>query len=1761
MSRVQSISIHLPTLNGEAFLERVLAALAAQRCDVPWDLFVVDSGSTDRTLAILEDFRARFPVPFSIERIHALEFDHGDTRNRLASRSQGELLVFLTQDAIPSSPDWLARLARNFEDPRVAAAYCRNVPRPDAERLTRILSAADPGYASERREVRLPPAEEYARLDPHAKRLLYNFNDVASALRRSVWELCPFARTEFGEDLLLARALLEAGHTLVYDAEATVEHSHDYGPVELGRRAEIDARFNAEWLDRICVASEKDARTLTDRFVASDREALAASGLSGTELEQEVERARRLRTALFDGLWRGGASRVRRPKPRMLERKDLSVLFVVHGFPPETWAGTEVYTLTLAKELARRGQKVAVLARSAPKLSPSEGGPADFALSRETFEGLTVWRLAHRLDHQSLRDTYAHPEVELGFERVLAEQRPDVVHFQHLLHLSAGLIGLAQRHGAASVLTLNDYWGLCARVQLVRPDGVRCEEPQGLGCLVCVKNKDYSSIERAKELYPLAKPLVKLAEFALAVPKLPSVKLERILHKRRVKLGRWARAYRDVQARPDVVLGAMASADLVIGPSRFLREKYLASGRFDSRRFLYSDYGMVTDHLHALEKTHDPQGAVRFGYVGSLVWYKGVDVLVRAIASLPESANAKLAIFGAFDPARDPYHAELADLAARAAPGRVVFRGRFENAKLAEVYREIDVLVVPSVWFENSPLTIHEAFLLSTPVVTSDIGGMKELVRDGVDGLHFKVGDAADLATKLARFVAEPDLVARLSRDFPRIKTIAEDAMDMEWRYRGLVALRPPNVRPQAAAGAATTTPAVLRGNGVHGSAGPSERVSSPAPSAMRPLRSISVLMPTWQGEEFLERVLAALAGQRCKFAWDFLAIDSGSTDRTLAILAAWRERFPVPLRIEAIHKCEFDHGDTRNLLASRCDGDLLVFLTQDAIPSSPEWLETLAANFADEHVGAAYCRNVPRPDAELLTRVFSETDPGYTPGRREVRLPPKDAYARLGPHERRLLYNFNDVASAVRRELWERHPFPRAEFGEDLLMARAVLEAGYTVVYDDRATVEHSHDYTPAQMRARAAIDAKFNVEWLERVCVGSESDARILTERQLVRDREALTATGLSGNALDAELGRAKALREAAFFGLHEGGLSKRRHAPTRMLGRTSLHVLFVVHGFPPDTWAGTEVYTLNLARELVKLGHRCTVLTRAPAKQSVADGGPADFSLEPSEFEGLRVWRMTHRLQHENLRQTYDQPKAVAAFREVLLREKPDVVHFQHLIHLSAGLVKLAREFGLPTVLHCHDYWAICSRVQLIRPDGERCEENQGAGCFACIKDRDLSFIGRMHEWGTRAHGLVDELARLEHRGQPMAEKSRARWEGFGDLMARQEFVLDAYAAADLRISPSRFLRDKLLATGRFEPHTTLYSDNGTRTDLVRALAKRPDPAGRVRFGFVGSLVWYKGGKVLIEALNRLAGRPCVLHVWGDFKPESDPHHAELAALARSRNVEFHGRFDNPRLAEVYADIDVLIVPSLWFENSPITIKEAFLFRTPVVTSDIGGMREFVRDGVDGLHFAVGDAEDLARKLARFLDEPDLAARLSRDFPRVKTIEENAREIEFRYRSLCTRVREAKPRLLFERKAIEATARLGPVEQQGADMLLLRPGGAAIEFDASLVGAGRREFEIELLALGQESRVTLGGRVLIDGREIGRIAPFSAEGHDRSVVVRFEHELSAAPRVLRLESRPAERERELYLRVRRVAVREPAAPTLSQLAAMDASVATPA
>ena len=272
--------------------------------------------------------------------------------------------------------------------------------------------------------------------------------------------------------------------------------------------------------------------------------------------------------------------------------------------------------------------------------------------------------------------------------------------------------------------------------------------------------------------------------------------------------------------------------------------------------------------------------------------------------------------------------------------------------------------------------------------------------------------------------------------------------------------------------------------------------------------------------------------------------------------------------------------------------------------------------------------------------------------------------------------------------------------------MARAFLEAGFTVVYDDEATVEHSHDYDAEETEKRAAIDAAFNAEWLDRICVAREGRGHpvpIAFRRRTPR----------RSRRRDSRRGAARLKAEGARCGERRSSVCTRavtsvRRPETRMRADGRLRLLYVVHGFPPDTWAGTEIYTYNIAKEMQRRGHEVRILARGPGV-----GDEPEFTCVTEEFQGLTVHRMTHRLAHASLEESYVKSGTETVFRGVLEEFHPDLVHFQHLIHMSAGLVEIARRRGIATVVTCHDYWALCSRVQMIRPDGSICPTNMGSG----------------------------------------------------------------------------------------------------------------------------------------------------------------------------------------------------------------------------------------------------------------------------------------------------------------------------------------------------------------------------------------------------------------------------------------------------------------
>jgi O-antigen biosynthesis protein len=227
------VSVVIPVKNAVSIIGQVLDAVVSQRTPWPFEVIVIDSGSLDGTIPIIE----RQP-DVRLIRIPAEEFGHGRTRNLGIASAEGEFVAFLTHDAIPNSPDWLVNLVRPMlADGNIAGVFGRHIAHLNASPcVTRDLRLHFDGLHKFGEVLRLEDSERY-QIDAGYRQVLHFYSDNNSCLRKSVWKQIPYPDVNYAEDQLWAKTIIERGYSKAYAHEAVVRHSHDYGVIETFRRS------------------------------------------------------------------------------------------------------------------------------------------------------------------------------------------------------------------------------------------------------------------------------------------------------------------------------------------------------------------------------------------------------------------------------------------------------------------------------------------------------------------------------------------------------------------------------------------------------------------------------------------------------------------------------------------------------------------------------------------------------------------------------------------------------------------------------------------------------------------------------------------------------------------------------------------------------------------------------------------------------------------------------------------------------------------------------------------------------------------------------------------------------------------------------------------------------------------------------------------------------------------------------------------------------------------------------------------------------------------------------------------------------------------------------------------------------------------------------------------------------------------------------------------------------------------------------------
>jgi len=446
--------------------------------------------------------------------------------------------------------------------------------------------------------------------------------------------------------------------------------------------------------------------------------------------------------------------------------------------------------------------------------------------------------------------------------------------------------------------------------------------------------------------------------------------------------------------------------------------------------------------------------------------------------------------------------------------------------------------------------------------------------------------------------------------------------------------------------------------------------------------------------------------------------------------------------------------------------------------------------------------------------------------------------------------------------------------------------------------------------------------------------------------------------------------------------------------------MKILQVLHSFMPYTSAGTEVYTYNLSKELSKRNHVYIFFRIKQLKKE-------EYALSHDVYKGLETYAVNHTFKRcSSFEETYADKKIDYLFGDLLDRIKPDLVHIQHLLFLSLGMVNEIKKRGIPIVFTLNDYWLFCPRGQLIKGDLTICDGSL-TGCKECIRAQ-LSIKKYSLRWYYRARNVLPnfllQLLKNCYIFSISALPVRSDWQQ-DEIQKRLHFIKRVVSAVDIFITPSRFVKKIYLGWGLPEDKI-LSCSYGIRYEQPSTDSSITE-ADVVRFGFIGTLLPMKGVDILIRAFKRIRSNNARLLIYGASRPYTgyENYCRQLAQMAAGdERIRLMGEFDNVDIGQKMMNIDVLVVPSIWLENSPLVIQEAFLYKKPIIASRIGGIPEFVSEGVNGLLFTAGDTCELQKKLEYVIKNPDILEFFKTNIPKVKSIEEHVQEIETIYVRLC-------------------------------------------------------------------------------------------------------------------------------------------------------------
>lgn len=400
----------------------------------------------------------------------------------------------------------------------------------------------------------------------------------------------------------------------------------------------------------------------------------------------------------------------------------------------------------------------------------------------------------------------------------------------------------------------------------------------------------------------------------------------------------------------------------------------------------------------------------------------------------------------------------------------------------------------------------------------------------------------------------------------------------------------------------------------------------------------------------------------------------------------------------------------------------------------------------------------------------------------------------------------------------------------------------------------------------------------------------------------------------------------------------------------------ILIIAHGHPDVHKGGAEFSAYHLYREYQALGHDVLFLARSEE----APHGGAAFSTRNNANEVLFHTRQSSDFLFSNLNSRY----MWTEFPELIKEFAPDVVHFHHYFLLGIEALLLVKRH-LPEakiVFTLHEYLAICHR------DGQMLKTNNNQLCYKATP-RDC-------------HNCFPKFSPA-------------------DFFMRERYIKRAFSVVDQFISPSHFLKSRYVAWGLDEDQIEVV-ENGIPVKPVSQYTPLQGNTDVINFTYIGQINPYKGLDVLLDAVSLLSKKNkkrILLNIHGsslNTQPKAFKKKVRNALEKLQGTVFYHGPYEPYQLDSILSNADWVVMPSIWWENSPLVIQEAYQQQVPVIASDIGGMAEKVQHGKTGYLFSVSQPSSLASVMSHVIENPDLRATLSQNISSPLTIQQSAKEL---------------------------------------------------------------------------------------------------------------------------------------------------------------------